>query len=153
MGDLLNNLQQSMGNMPVWVLIIPVIMVLYFIGYLFYAKNSRNKKQAYMEQNPTHSCVYCELAQKGIKSVQVSIHSIDGSAQTVWFNEGMRIAYMLAPGNHVIETTAETSRPGVMHKNVRTTYGPMKMEVEVKESRKYKIGFDVKAEEFTFTEI
>ncbi len=143
---------EILKNIPVWFYIVPVIMVLYFVGYLFYVKKSRNKKQDFLDANPTASTVYCQVGQRGIKTVEVSIISIDGGHSYSHFNEGTKIAYMLLPGTHIIEATASSTRPGVMHKTVTETFGPVKLELEVGTSTSYTLGFDTKTNEFTFVE-
>ena len=145
-------MQNIFQNIPTWFYIIPVIMVLYFIGFLFYVKKSRNKKKDYIKENPTVSTVYCEIGQKGIKSLTVTIVSIDGERKLTWFAEGTKNAYMLFPGTHIIEATASTTRPGGVYKNVTEDFGPQKLEVEIEESKVYVLGFDIKNKEFTFTE-
>ncbi len=139
-------------NIPVYFFIIPVIMVLYFIGYLFYVKKDRSKKKDFMAENPTASTIYCQIGQKGIKSLSVQIHSIDGGHSFKHFQEGLRVAYVLMPGTHVIEASASTTRPGVVYRNVSETFGPVKLEVEVGTAKTYKLEFDIKNKEFMFNE-
>lgn len=139
-------------NVPVYVLIIPAIMVLYLIGYLFYVKRDRNKKKDFMAENPTASTIYCQVGQKGIKSLSVQIHSIDGGHSFKHFQEGLRVGYVLMPGTHVIEASASTTRPGVVYKSVSETFGPTKLEVEVGTAKTYMLEFDIKNKEFTFNE-
>lgn len=148
-------LKNLFPNLPPWLIIIPIIFVLYFIGYLIYVKKSRKKQKSYMDENPTVSKLYCEIAQKGIRSVQIYIHSIDEDTNIGLkaFNEGTKYAYMLLPGKHVIEASATTQRPGIIHKNIIETYGPEKLEINVGQAKKYELGFDVKKEEFIFTEL
>ena len=68
-------------------------------------------------------------------------------------NEGLRLAYAVTAGTHTVEASATTSRPGVLHKTVNETFGPVKLEVEVEPRKKYALGFNTKEKEFTFTEL
>ena len=44
-------------------------------------------------------------------------------------------------------------RPGILHKWVRTTYDPQKIEVTVEANKKYQISYNKKAQQFLFEEI
>jgi hypothetical protein len=44
------------------------------------------------------------------------------------------------------------NRPGVLHKNVMTTYGPVKKDLAIEAGKNYTLGFDREAETFTFEE-
>ena len=106
-----------------------------------------------MNQNPDAALIYCGTTQSGIKTVELKIHTIDGVKHVDWFNEGLSLAYAVTSGTHIIEASATTSRPGVLHKTVNETFGPAKLEVEVEPRKKYKLDFDVKTNEFGFTEL
>ena len=62
-------------------------------------------------------------------------------------------AFYLMPGKNILELQYETQRPGLLHKWVRRTYDPQKIEVEVEAKKKYTIGYDKKQNEFKFEEI
>ena len=68
------------------------------------------------------------------------------------FNAGMAYGFYLTPGKHILDATCTTQRPGVMYRNVFTTYGPMKVEVEVEKDKEYIFSFDKKKEEFYLKE-
>jgi hypothetical protein len=45
------------------------------------------------------------------------------------------------------------SRPGVIHKNVMTTFGPVKKALVIAANKEYLLGFDRGEETFTFAEL
>lgn len=144
---------ETLKNIPVYYLIIPAIFVLYGIFAIINGRKQKARKADFLAQNPTASTIQCEQAQKGIRSVSVNIQKINNEYPSNWVQDGFRITHMLLPGTYVLEVEASSRRPGVMHKSVTHTYGPVKLEVVVEAARKYVLGFDPKAENFTFTEV
>ena len=67
--------------------------------------------------------------------------------------EGFNRGFYLLPGQNVLELQYETQRPGILHKWVRTTYDPQKIEVTVEANKKYQISYNKKAQQFLFEEI
>ncbi len=65
---------------------------------------------------------------------------------------GQRGHYLL-PGKNILELQYETQRPGILHKWIRTSYDPQKIEVNVEPNKKYSISFDKNSNGFTFAEI
>lgn len=143
---------ESIKNMPTWLIIFPIIIVVYFIGYLFYVKKSRGDKAAFLQQNPTAASVYMYVGQQLLKTVEVSIEKVDGEYHKNFFNEGTRIVYMILPGEHTLDVSASTTRPGVTHKTVTEIFGPQKIKVNIEANKSYIVGFDTKENTFTFTE-
>lgn len=79
--------------------------------------------------------------------------SINGEAkEQIMTGFGQRGHYLM-PGINVLELQYETQRPGILHKWVRTTYDPQKIEVNVEAKKKYAISYDKKQEKFVFEEI
>ena len=79
--------------------------------------------------------------------------SINGEArEQIMVGYGKRGHYVL-PGTNVLELQYETQRPGILHKWVRTTYDPQKIEVNVEPNKKYSISYDKKQGEFKFVEL
>lgn len=61
--------------------------------------------------------------------------------------------YYLKPGKNILEMQFESQRPGIIHKWVRTTYDPQKIEVEVEANKKYTITYDKKEDKYLFEEV
>lgn len=140
-------------NMPWWVFLIAGIFILYFIVCFVFIHKKKVKKCEFKAEHPEASSVYAEFSMRGIKSVQITILTVDGAPYKEYYPEGTKQVYLLLPGKHVLEVQAQTQRPGIMYRNVMETFGPAKIEIEVGESRKYTVGFDTKEKNFTFTEI
>ena len=116
-----------MGQYTIYI-IIGVIVVVLYVAWMIYA----NKKHG-------------GFVNKWLKEHPDAI-------KVMTFNAGMTYGFYLTPGKHIIEATCTTQRPGVMYRNVFTTYGPVKLEVEVIEGKEYTFTFDKKKEEFFLEE-
>ena len=149
----MNELVTMLKGLPTWSYIAAGLLLFYLLMFIFYSRYAKNRKKTLMNQNPDAAIIYCGTNQSGIKTVELRIHTIDSVTHTDWFNEGLRLAYAVTAGTHTVEASATTSRPGVLHKTVNETFGPVKLEVEVEPRKKYALGFNTKEKEFTFTEL
>ena len=149
----MNELITTLKSLPTWAYIVVGLLLFYLLLFIFYSNYAKKRKKTLMNQNPDAALIYCGTTQSGIKTVELKIHTIDGVKHADWFNEGLSLAYAVTSGTHTIEASATTSRPGVLHKTVNETFGPAKLEVEVEPRKKYKLDFDVKTNEFGFTEL
>lgn len=75
---------------------------------------------------------------------------ISGDA-AVFFENGKYIIYSM-PGQTVLELTYTYTRPGVLYKNVSTTWGPSRIEINVKAGKEYTLTFNKKEEDFKLSE-
>ena len=64
------------------------------------------------------------------------------------FNEKAKYIVCAEPGDIVLEVTYTYTRPGVLYKNVTTTWGPAKVELNVERGKDYLLSFDKKEEQF-----
>ena len=149
----MNELVTMLKGLPIWSYFVAGLILFYLLLFIFYSKYAKNRKKTLMNQNPDAALIYCGTTQSGIKTVELKIHTIDGVRHADWFNEGLSLAYAVTAGTHTVEASATTSRPGILHKTVNETFGPVKLEVEVEPRKKYSLGFDVKENNFTFTEL
>lgn len=79
--------------------------------------------------------------------------SINGEP-TIQFMTGYgKRGHYLLPGKNILELQYETQRPGILHKWVRTTYDPQKIEVNVEPNKKYTISYNKKQDQFLFEEV
>ncbi len=79
--------------------------------------------------------------------------SVNGEPCTqIMTGYGKRGHYLL-PGKNILELQYETQRPGILHKWVRTTYDPQKIEVNVEPNKKYTISYNKKQDQFLFEEV
>ena len=124
-----------------------VFVVVYYIGLII---NMKRKNKWFIE-NPTAAKVIVENKQKGIHSISIRVLSVNGGPVEFFYEKGRQVLGLL-PGTHVIQSTASSTRPGVLHKSVTKEYGPSNQEVTVEASKTYVYGFDHKEERYTFNE-
>ena len=87
-----------------------------------------------------------------ISSEAVTVISVDKEAPRL-FMEGGKSGFYALPGGRTVEMQYTYSRPGIIHKNVMTTYGPASKELQLDSGKSYILGFDRDAENFTFAEM
>ena len=112
-------------------------------------------KKKFEEQNPDASIMEikdCQFHPLGFTN-SLNCLSINGEPkEQIMAGFGQR-AFYLMPGKNILELQYETQRPGILHKWVRTTYDPQKIEVNVEPNKKYTISYDKKQEQFLFEEV
>jgi hypothetical protein len=86
-----------------------------------------------------------------ITSEIVTVHSVDGE-KPVYFSEGGKTGFYTTPGSRHVEISYTHSRPGILHKNVITTVGPVKKELIANTGKSYLLAYDRREEKFTFEE-
>ena len=59
---------------------------------------------------------------------------------------------MILPGPHTLAVAAQHSRPGVLAKTVSTTYGPVKVNVNLEPHKDYQLTFDRDSQQFGLVE-
>ena len=144
-----NSLDPSVRN-P--IMMVAGFMILYLIGAGIYMKNNKNKVNKWLAENPDAVKVYLESKVGLITSKTLQIISV-GLDHPMLFNEGMKHGFYLVPGKHVVESKFSTTRPGVLSRTVTTTYGPTKQELEVEAGKTYDYSFNLKEEQYEFSEI
>lgn len=149
----MESFMEALKSMPWWVFLIAGVLVVYFVVCFICIHKRSVKKDEFRKEHPEAASVYAQFALKGVKSLQITILQVDGAPYKEYYPEGTKRVYLLLPGRHVLDVEAETQRPGVIYRNVRETFGPAKIEVEVEDSKKYTVGFDTKEKIFTFTEM
>ncbi|RRD93919.1 hypothetical protein EII17_10335 [Clostridiales bacterium COT073_COT-073] len=135
-----------------YIMIVVGFMILYAIGVVIYMKQKKNKTAKWLANNPTAAKVYIVNNSNLVRSNGLQINSVDGQIP-VTFVETTKTGFYLLPGTHVVESTFTTTRPGVMYRNVSTTYGPTKQELTVEANKTYHYSFDRKNETYEFTEV
>lgn len=70
------------------------------------------------------------------------------SGEAAIFYEKAKHIVCADPGDIVLEVTYTYTRPGVLYKNVTTTWGPAKVELNVERGKDYLLSFDKKEEQF-----
>lgn len=142
-------------DMTQYILIVGGIIVLSFVyqGVAMYMHSMSKKK--YENENPDASIMVikdCQWHPLGFTNT-VNCLTINGEPQMqISVGYGKR-GYYVKPGANVLELQYETQRPGILHKWVRTTYDPQKIEVNVEPKKQYSISYDKKQGSFVFEEL
>lgn len=131
-------------------IILPVFAVFYLVYFLVKRKKDSAVLQEWLSKHPDAAKVFYNTNFVGLG--QISIHSVDEDAP-LFFHEGFKAGFYVAPGDHVVESSYTFSRPGIFYRRVSTTYGPSKQEITVESSKRYLYKFDRKTESYSFTEI
>jgi hypothetical protein len=87
-----------------------------------------------------------------ITSEVVTVYTVDDE-KPEFFMEGGKSGFYAIPGQRLVEVSYTYSRPGILHKNVTTSFGPVKKELIIAPNKKYQLGFDREKEAFTFDEL
>lgn len=140
-----------MGQYTMYIIVGVIVVILYVVWMIYANKKHSGYVNKWLKEHPNAIKVYVSNPKGAIKQGQITIGSIDDET-VMTFNAGMTYGFYLTPGTHIIEATCVTQRPGVMYRNVYTTYGPIKLEVEVKADKEYTFTFDKKKEEFFLKE-
>lgn len=113
-----------------------------------------NSKKNFEKENPDASVMLIKDNQFHPLGFTETLNclSINGEARPM-ISVGFKRGFYLLPGSNVLELQYETQRPGILHKFVRTTYDPQKIEVNVEPNKKYSISFNKKAQQFKFEEV
>lgn len=141
--------------MSQYILVVGGIIVLSLIYQAVGVYIHSMSKKKFESENPDASIMLikdCPWHPLGFVNMLTCL-SINGEAkEQIMIGYGQRGHYLM-PGTNVLELQYETQRPGIIHKWVRTTYDPQKIEVNVEPKKKYSISYDKKQETFVFTEI
>ena len=142
------------ANVNITMIYFFLILPLFAIGYAVYmiimTKKNKARLQEWLSKHPDAAKVFYNTNFVGLG--QISIHSVDEDAP-LFFHEGFKAGFYVAPGDHVVESSYTFSRPGIFYRRVSTTYGPSKQEITVESSKRYLYKFDRKNESYSFTEV
>ena len=135
----------------VWIGIMAIAAVGSIIYSVMYFKKNKRDVATFLEKHPDASKIY--MTQKGtVTSEVIQILSVNGE-KPLKFDEGMKGGVYVAPAKKVeLGLDYIYTRPGVMYKSVTKTTGLVNREVEVEANKEYKVGYDRKAQDFTFEE-
>ncbi|MGT2742462.1 hypothetical protein [Streptococcus plurextorum] len=140
-----------MENMYIYIPIVLVVFIGAGIYGVFMNKKMKASSNAYLEQHPDAARIFIPYQQTPVSSGSIIIDSVDGEKPAQSF-EGSKGFVYVAPGTRIIEASFTSTRPGVMHKTVSKTWGPVKLELDIKPNATYELTFDKKAEQFELIE-
>jgi hypothetical protein len=121
-----------------------------FIFNIVRMRKLRSSNQDFLQTHPDAAKVYL-TAKAFITSETVTVISVDGQPPQL-FVEGVKTGFYAVPGGRTVEMQYTYNRPGIIHKNVMTTFGPATKELHIESGKSYILGFDRDAEIFTFGE-
>ena len=130
-----------------------IILSIAYQGIAIYIHNMHRKKTE--KENPDLSIMV--LKERNFHPLgftyTLNCLSVNGEPkEQIIIGYGQRGHY-LQPGKNILELQYETQRPGILHRWVRTTYDPQKIEVNVEPNKKYSIEYNKNTNEFLFKEI
>jgi hypothetical protein len=125
----------------------------------------------FLEKYPDAAKVY-PYSRASISSEAVRVHSVEGGLPEFFYEagtsngiagiiagviagitgNGTSSGFYLKPGISTVEISYYHNRPGVFYKNVTNTTDTVKKELKTEPNKKYRLGFDRKAETFTLEE-
>ncbi len=148
------NKEELKMDMMQYILIVGGIILLSFVyqGVGMYIHS--RAKEKFESENPDASIMIikdCPWHLLGFTNT-ITCLTINGEPQTQIAEGFGQRGYYIMPGTNILELQYETQRPGILHKWVRTTYDPQKIEVNVEPKKKYTISYD-KNSGFVFTEV
>jgi len=113
----------------------------------------RNKKMKedgsnFIKLHPDAARVY--LTTKALAVTEaVTVYTVNGKEPSRFVDKG-KTGFYVTPGHSTVEVSYSYTRPGVLHKTVTTSTDVVEKILETKARQSYFIGFDRKAECFTF---
>jgi hypothetical protein len=132
-------------------LVIGVVVIGTVIFNIIHMRKIKSSNSKFLLDHPDAAKIY--LTTKAlITSEAVTVTAVDGGRPEL-FAESAKTGFYAIPGTRLVEMSYTHNRPGIIHKNVMTTIGPVKKELVVAADKKYLLGFDRKDESFTFAEL
>jgi hypothetical protein len=132
-----------------------IVMGIVIIGSIVFnivrMRGIKSSNQQFLLEHPDAAKVYL-TTRALITSEAVTVLSVDGG-KPEHFAETGKTGFYAVPGTRLVEISYTHNRPGILHKNVMTTVGPVKKELVVASGKQYLLGFDRSEENFTFAEL
>lgn len=113
-------------------------------------KFQKNAKEKWLAAHPGATKIDLETGTNLITVKELTAQVVSGEAAL--FLEKGHYAVWSMPGETILEVTYTYTRPGVLYKNVSTTWGPAKVSLTIESGKEYVLRFDKKQEEFILEE-
>lgn len=141
----------SQGWSTMNIVIYAVVALLVLIGgSQFYVASVNKKAKEWLEKNPSASKVYIKTLNLLVYTQELTVSAVDGEAPVHFFEGfGLKKGFYVLPGTHVITSSFSSTRPGIFHKTVTTTYDPSDNQIEVKQGVNYDYSFSTSKEVYT----
>ena len=126
-----------------------VMIAIFILAAVFSFVSIKMNKKALAKWLAAHpDAVKIELSSGNNVITQKQLYARVISGEAAIFNEKAKYIVCADPGDIVLEVTYTYTRPGVLYKNVTTTWGPAKVELNVEKGKDYLLSFDKKEEQF-----
>lgn len=136
-----------MSNMIV-IIFVAVVIVVYIPWLMRHMNKTKRSAADFAAQNPTTARVVLV----GMITGAITVNSVD-EKPPVFFQDGVKSGFFLLPGEHVINVEYTWSRPGVIHKSVTTTVGPVNIKVTAETGKSYRLEYHKNEERYEFSEV
>ena len=136
----------SMGTYAYVIIGIFVLAAVFAVISIKMNKNALNK---WMAAHPNAVKIELSSGNKVITQNQLYAEVVSGDAAI--FADKTKYIICAVPGDIVLNVSYSYTRPGVLHKQVTTTWGPAKVEFTVEGGNDYLLSFDKKEEQFKLT--
>lgn len=126
-----------------------VVIAIFILAAVFSFVSIKMNKKALAKWLAAHpDAVKIELSSGNNVITQKQLYARVIIGEAAIFNEKAKYIVCADPGDIVLEVTYTYTRPGVLYKNVTTTWGPAKVELNVEKGKDYLLSFDKKEEQF-----
>ena len=126
-----------------------VVIAIFILAAVFSFVSIKMNKKALAKWLAAHpDAVKIELSSGNNVITQKQLYARVISGEAAIFNEKAKYIVCADPGDIVLEVTYTYTRPGVLYKNVTTTWGPAKVELNIEKGKDYLLSFDKKEEQF-----
>ena len=137
---------EAFFSMGVYAYIVIAIFILAAVFSFVSIKMNQKALTKWLAEHP--NAVKIELSSGNNVITQKQLYARVISGEAAIFSEKAKYIVCADPGDIVLEVTYTYTRPGVLHKNVTTTWGPTKVELNVEKGKDYLLSFDKKEEQF-----
>lgn len=139
----------SFFSMGVYAYVVIGIFVLSIAYAVVAMKMNKNALAKWLAAHPDAVKIELSSGNNVITQKQLYARVISGEAGI--FSEKTKYIVFAEPGDIVLELSYSYTRPGVLHKQVTTTWGPEKVELTVEKGKDYLLSFDKKEEKFNLS--
>ena len=127
-----------------------VAVVVSIIYSVIRMRGMKRDGASFLKKHPDAARVFL-TSRALITTEAVTVYSVDNASPSNFVEKG-KTGFYLAPGQSTVSMSYSYTRPGVLHKTVTTSTDVVEKVLEVEANRSYMLGFDRKAECFTFEE-
>lgn len=137
---------EAFFSMGVYAYVVIGVFVLAAIVAIVSVKMNKNAMNKWLMTHP--NAVKIELVSGNNVITQKQLHARVVRGEAAIFMEKSKWIVCADPGDIVLEVTYTYTRPGVLYKQVNTTWGPANVELTLERGKDYLLSFDKEEEQF-----